>query len=80
MYKKVNLTPSTHNSQERDTNNGRKDMANKWECTICGYIYDPEKGDATSGIEPNTTFESLPDDWVCPICGVLKDMFKEVVV
>ena len=55
-------------------------MPNKWECTICGYVYDPEKGDATSGIEPSTTFESLPDDWVCPICGVSKDMFKEVVV
>ena len=50
----------------------------KWECTVCGYIYDPEKGDADSGIAPGTLFEQLPDDWVCPECGVEKDMFEPV--
>ena len=50
----------------------------KWECTVCGYIYDPEKGDPDSGIAPGTPFEQLPDDWVCPECGVEKDMFEPV--
>ena len=50
----------------------------KWECTVCGYIYDPEKGDSDSGIAPGTPFEQLPDDWVCPECGVEKDMFEPV--
>jgi rubredoxin len=50
----------------------------KWECTVCGYIYDPETGDPDSGIKPGTTFENLPDDWVCPICGVGKDKFVKV--
>lgn len=48
----------------------------KWECQVCGYIYDPEKGDPDGGIEPGTKFEDLPDDWVCPECGASKDEFE----
>jgi rubredoxin len=54
-------------------------MPNKYECTICGYIYDPEKGDPDSGIAPNTPFEALPDTWTCPQCGAAKDSFKELI-
>ncbi|MEM2145859.1 MAG: rubredoxin [Candidatus Jordarchaeaceae archaeon] len=50
----------------------------KWECRVCGYIYDPEIGDPTQNIEPGTLFEELPDDWVCPVCGALKIMFKKI--
>jgi rubredoxin len=50
----------------------------KWECTACGYIYDPEHGDPESGIEPGTPFEELPDDWVCPQCGVAKEYFQKM--
>jgi rubredoxin len=50
----------------------------KFECTACGYVYDPEQGDPDSGIEPGTAFADLPDDWVCPLCGVGKDMFEPV--
>ncbi len=50
----------------------------KWECTVCGYIYDPAKGDPDSGAAPGTRFEDLPDDWVCPECGVTKDNFKKL--
>lgn len=48
----------------------------KWECSVCGYIYDPEEGDPENGVEPGTRFEDIPDDWVCPECGVSKDEFK----
>jgi rubredoxin len=34
----------------------------KWECTICGYVYDPELGDPEHNIPANTPFEKLPDD------------------
>lgn len=47
----------------------------KWECNVCGYIYDPATGDEESGIAPGTPFEKLPDDWVCPVCGVGKEEF-----
>lgn len=53
-------------------------MSNKWECTVCGYIYDPDQGDPDAGVKPGTAFEDLPDDWVCPLCGVGKDMFSEL--
>ena len=50
----------------------------KYECIACGYIYDPEVGDPTAGIEPGTSFEDLPEDWVCPDCGVGKDQFEKI--
>jgi len=51
------------------------DKPRKYQCTICGYIYDPEEGDPHAGIEPGTAFEDISDDWTCPICGVSKKDF-----
>jgi rubredoxin len=50
----------------------------KWKCTICGYVYDPEKGDADGGIKPGTAFEDISPDWVCPVCGAGKEQFVKV--
>jgi rubredoxin len=50
----------------------------KWECDVCGYIYDPAEGDSAAGIEPGTSFEELPDDWICPDCGVGKEEFTRL--
>ena len=44
----------------------------KWQCSVCGYVYNPEKGDPF-GSSPGTSFDDLPDDWTCTICGVSKD-------
>lgn len=49
-----------------------------YECSVCGYIYDPVVGDAEHGIPVGTAFEELPSDWVCPLCGVGKDMFNQL--
>ncbi len=57
---------------------GRVSVLSKWECIVCGYIYDPEVGDPTQDIEPGVDFNDLPDDWVCPECGVGKDQFEEL--
>ena len=46
-------------------------------CTICGYVYDPNKGDEDNDIPAGTAFAELPDDWTCPHCGASKDMFEE---
>ncbi|MHA1713092.1 MAG: rubredoxin [Candidatus Ranarchaeia archaeon] len=51
-------------------------MAKKWQCTVCGYIYDPTIGDPDGGIAAGTPFEEIPDDWVCPECGVSKEEFE----
>lgn len=50
----------------------------KYECSVCGYVYDEAVGDPDSGIAPGTKFEDIPEDWVCPTCGVGKDNFQEV--
>jgi len=50
----------------------------KYQCSVCGYIYDPEKGDPDGGIAPGTPFEQIPDDWVCPVCGAEKDRFEKI--
>lgn len=47
-----------------------KDNMKKYQCTICGYVYDEE-------VE-KVKFEDLPDDWTCPLCGVGKDSFVEI--
>lgn len=56
----------------------RRCNVDKWECTICGYVYDPAQGDPNADISPGTAFEDLPDDWVCPDCGADKAMFEKV--
>lgn len=50
----------------------------KYECEVCGWIYDEEKGLPEKGIAPGTKFEDLPDDFVCELCGVGLGSFSEV--
>ena len=49
----------------------------RYVCTVCGYVYDPEKGDPDNGVAPGTKFKDVPNDWVCPICGAKKSAFKK---
>ena len=48
----------------------------KYVCTVCGYVYDPEAGDPDNGVEPGASFENIPEDWVCPLCGAGKEDFE----
>jgi rubredoxin len=48
----------------------------KYVCSVCGYVYDPEDGDPDNGVKPGTAFGDLPDDWTCPVCGATKDLFE----
>ena len=50
----------------------------KYECSVCGYIYDPADGDPDNGVGAGTKFEDIPDDWTCPVCGAEKDQFEKV--
>ncbi|MFI3319976.1 MAG: rubredoxin [Rikenellaceae bacterium] len=50
----------------------------KYRCTVCNYIYDPAKGDPDNGVEPNTSYDDLPEGWICPVCGERKFAFEEV--
>jgi len=70
-------TPKTAPSYIEERKETVSKMA-KYKCTVCGYIYDPELGDADGGIKPGTPFEEIPDDWVCPVCGASKDQFEKI--
>ena len=54
----------------------RRNEMDKYVCSICGYVYDPEVGDPDNGVAPGTAWEDVPEDWVCPLCGVGKDNFE----
>ena len=41
----------------------------KYVCSVCGYVYDPEKHDGVA-------FEDLPEDWKCPRCKRPKEKFN----
>ena len=69
--------PKTAPTYDEADNKKETKKMQKYVCTVCGYIYDPEKGDPDSGIAPGALFEQLPDDWVCPVCGAAKDQFEK---
>jgi rubredoxin len=50
----------------------------KYRCRICGYVYDPNLGDADGNIKVGTAFTALPDSWLCPICGATKAEFDKL--
>ena len=49
----------------------------KYNCIVCGYVYETEVGDLTQDIAVMTKFADLPDSWVCPDCGAEKDHFEK---
>lgn len=49
-----------------------------YKCSVCGYEYDPTKGDPENGVGKGTSFDELPDDWSCPVCGSGKNEFEAV--
>lgn len=48
-----------------------------WACDLayCDYIYNPQIGDPSQGVEPGTPLAELPDTWTCPKCGITKEYF-----
>ncbi len=43
----------------------------KYQCSICGWVYDESKG-LPPRIEPNTRFEEISDNFKCPKCNANK--------
>lgn len=50
----------------------------KYQCMVCGYIYDESKGIPSAGIPAGTRWEDLPDSWSCPDCSAPKGMFEKM--
>jgi len=52
----------------------------KYECIMCGYIYEELMGDPDNNIPPKTKWEDVPDDYRCPVCFVGKESFQKLEV
>ena len=53
-------------------------QASKYECTICGFIYDETHGFSERNIAPNTKWIDLPSEWSCPDCKDEKADFAPI--
>jgi len=70
-------TPKTAPSYVEEKREEPEKMA-KYKCLVCGYVYDPAKGDPDGGIAPGTPFEKIPDSWICPVCGAAKSQVVKI--
>jgi rubredoxin len=52
----------------------------KFECLMCGWIYDEALGVPEEGIAPGTAWEDVPEDWACPVCGSRKEDFEMIEI
>ncbi|MHA7880648.1 MAG: rubredoxin [Saccharospirillum sp.] len=52
----------------------------KWQCIVCGFIYDEAEGLPDEGIAPGTPWDEVPADWECPDCGAGKDDFEMIEI
>jgi flavin reductase (DIM6/NTAB) family NADH-FMN oxidoreductase RutF/rubredoxin len=70
-------SPKTAPTYVQDEPAATPQAAARYVCSVCGYVYDPVKGDPDNGIAPGTKFEDIPDSWICPICGADKSKFEK---
>jgi len=52
----------------------------KWQCIVCGFVYDEAEGIPEDGIAPGTRLGRRSEDWECPECGVKKSDFEMLLV
>jgi rubredoxin len=52
----------------------------KWQCVVCGFIYDEALGCPEEGIAAGTAWEDIPADWLCPDCGAGKADFEMIEI
>ncbi|MDN5874476.1 MAG: rubredoxin [Sinobacteraceae bacterium] len=48
----------------------------RYQCIICGEIYDEAKGEPDFDIPPGTRWEDVPEDWLCVACGAPKSEYE----
>jgi flavin reductase (DIM6/NTAB) family NADH-FMN oxidoreductase RutF/rubredoxin len=79
-YQKVKGGKSSKNAPtyvKEETATPSTSAAARYVCSVCGYVYDPIKGDPDNGVPPGTKFEDLPQSWTCPVCGADKSKFEK---
>jgi rubredoxin len=58
--------------------NEKGDEMKKFQCIVCGFVYDEAEGLPEEGIEAGTRWADIPEEWECPECGVGKSDFEMV--
>ncbi len=51
------------------------ETADRLECGICWWVYDPAAGDPVAHVARGTPFAALPEQWCCPNCDAPKHKF-----
>lgn len=67
--------PTYQQTEPPKTAEAPAEKAARYTCSVCGYVYDPQKGDPEGNVPPGTRFEDLPEGWVCPVCGAGRERF-----
>ncbi len=49
----------------------------RYECNVCGFVYNPDIGDPSHDVKPGTSFDEIPEKWSCPVCGAPKRLFAK---
>ncbi len=49
-----------------------------YRCVVCGWVYDPLKGDGSPAAPAGTPFARLPESWCCKVCGAPRGKFVPV--
>jgi len=57
---------------------GVSQRMDSYQCTICGHVYEPGKGEPSMNIPGGTDFRDLPGDWRCPVCQATPDKFTRI--
>lgn len=52
----------------------------RYQCIVCGWIYDESLGWPEEGILAGTPWSDVPDSWSCPDCGVSKADFEMIEI
>jgi rubredoxin len=52
----------------------------KFQCAICGFVYDEALGLPEEGIPAGTPWDKVPEHWSCPDCGAGKADFDMVEI
>ncbi len=53
--------------------------SHRYECRICGYVYDPSEGVRKFGINKGTPFDDLDSEtFRCPVCRAKTDAFRDI--
>ena len=50
----------------------------RMQCSVCQWIYDPERGEPLQDVAPGTPWCDVPDTFLCPECSLGKDVFDEL--